>query len=236
MGIKLFAFMHRLPGMAPEDFHAYWRDEHAARLARTPELAQYVRRFELNHRLAADYGRPPHGAEVSSGDYDGVAVLWFDSLDKMHALLDAAGRAEDDGPRFRRPDMASVVTGDEAVIVDTPRRRDARAKLVCILRRNAALDLPTFHEHWLTNHGGLFQDISELRDPLWGYHQNHGIGGPDLPYDGVTEQWFEDLPHWVESLGVPAHHTTVEPDVAYMLDPASIHYVIAGAPSVIIDG
>ena len=143
MGIKLFAFMHRLPGMAPEDFHAYWRDEHAARLARSPELAQYVRRFELNHRLAADYGREPHGAEASSGDYDGVAVLWFDSLDKMHALLDAAGRTEDDGPRFRRPDMASVVTGDEAVIVDTPRRLDAQAKLVCILRRNAALDLPT---------------------------------------------------------------------------------------------
>ena len=45
-------------------------------------------------------------------------------------------------------------------------RADAEAKLICILRHNAALDLATFHDHWLNHHGGLFQKIPELNEPL----------------------------------------------------------------------
>ena len=239
MGIKLFAFVRRAPGMSPADFHEYWRAEHAGHIAGTPELRRHVRRYELNHRLDEDYAREPHSAEMTSGDFDGVAVLWFDSVAAMDAFNAEPGFAEwraQDGPKFRAPQVASVLTDYASVIVDTPRRDEGQAKLVCILRRNAALDLETFHSHWLQNHGGLFQDIPELRDPLWGYHQNHGIGGPDAGYDGVTEQWFEDLPRWIESLGVPAHRTTVEPDVAYLLDPTSLRFVMAGRPTVVIDG
>jgi hypothetical protein len=239
MGIKLFAFVRRAPGMSVSDFHEYWRTEHAAHIAGTPALRRHVRRYELNHRLDEDYAREPHAAEMTSGDHDGVAVMWFDpaaAMDAFTAEPGLAAWAAADAPRFRAPEMPSVVTDDATVIVDTSRRDQASAKLVCILRRNAALDLDTFHTHWLHNHGGLFQNIPELRAPLWGYHQNHGIGGPDADYDGVTEQWFEDLPHWIESLGVPAHHTTVEPDVAYLLDPTSVRFVIAGRPTVVIDG
>ena len=237
MGIKLFAFIRRAPEMSPADFHTFWRDTHAAHIAGTPELRRHIRRYELNHRLADDYAREPQGVEMASGDYDGVAVMWFDSLPDLAAFNTEPGFAEwraQDAPQFRAPEIASVITEDHAVIVDASRAPDAQAKLVCILRRNAALDLDTFHEHWLRHHGGLFQDIAELHDPLWGYHQNHGIGGADAEYDGVTEQWFEDLPKWVESLGVASHRDVVEPDVAYFLDPASLHFVIAGPPTVVI--
>jgi uncharacterized protein (TIGR02118 family) len=127
-----------------------------------------------------------------------------------------------------------VVTEDPDVIVSTPRRDDAGAKMLCILRRNPALDLDTFHEHWLTHHGGLFQTIPELTDPLWGYDQNHGLRDPDAAFDGVTEQWFESLDSFVESIAVPAHSEIVSADVAYMLDLASINFVMAGKPTVVI--
>jgi EthD domain len=237
MGIKLFAFIRRAPGTTPAEFHAYWRDEHAAHIAGTPGLRRHLRRYELNHRLVEDYAREPQTAEVASGDYDGAAVMWFDSPADYEAFNAEPGFAEwraVDAPKFRAPEFASVLTADPTVIVDTPRRAAAQAKLVCILRRNAGLDLDTFHAHWTQHHGGLFQNIAELRAPLLGYDQNHGIGGPDVPYDGVTEQWFEDLPHWIASIGTPANAAIVAPDVAYMLDPSSIHFVIAGTPSVII--
>ena len=92
-----------------------------------------------------------------------------------------------------------------------PETRRGRAKMLCILRRNAALDLDTFHDHWLHHHGGLFQDIPELREPLLGYDQNHGLRDPDAAFDGVTEQWFESLDTFVKSLSVPAVTEQGEP-------------------------
>ena len=239
MGIKLFAFIRRRPGMSPEEFHAYWRDVHAAHIANTPGLRRHVRRYELNHRIAADYAREQGSGEVASGDFDGAAVLWFDDQAALQAYLDEPGHAEwgaEDMPKFASPDLATVVTDDASVIVDDPRRADAQLKLACILRRHADYEtrLADFHEHWLGHHGGLFQNIAELRDPLYGYDQNHGVGGPDSAYSGVTEQWFKDLPDWVQSLTVPAHAEVVEPDVASFLDPNRLAFVLAGKPTVIV--
>lgn len=238
MGIKLFAFIRRAPGLAPEDFHAYWRDEHAARLRERPELLALVRRFELNHRIAEDYAREQSSGEVASGDFDGVAVMWLDSVGHLEALLEASRAYEDDAPRFRAPETATVITDDATVIVDDPRRAGAQLKLSCILRRHPdyASRLEAFHEHWRAHHGGLFQNIPELRDPLYGYDQNHGVLaiGPDADFDGVTEQWFADLPQWIESLTVPAHAEIVEPDVASFLDLSRMHFVLSGPPTVVV--
>jgi len=241
MGIKLFAFIRRRPGMAPDDFHAFWRDEHAAWIAANPELRRHLRRYELNHRIAEDYAREQTSGEVASGDYDGVAVMWFDSLDAFTAFNTAPGFAEwraEDAPKFRAPETATVITDDATVIVDDPRRAEAQLKLLCILRRNDAYAtrLDAFHDHWREHHGGLFRTIPELRDPLYGYDQNHGIGGPDADFDGVTEQWFANLPDWVQSLTVPSHAQVVEPDVASFLDPVRMAFVLAGRPTVVVDG
>ena len=137
-------------------------------------------------------------------------------------------------PSLHESERLIVVTEDPNVIVDTGRRDDAGAKMLCILHRNAGLDLDTFHKHWLENHGGLFQNIPGLREPLLGYDQNHGLRDPDAQFDGVTEQWFESLDTFVDSLSDPAVAEQVNPDVAYLLDPASIHFVMAGKPTVVI--
>ena len=236
--IKLLAFIRRLPGMSPDEFHAYWREIHAPRFAASTELAPYLRRYELNHRIAQDYERERHPGEVAGPQWDGVAVQWFDSLDAYREFEAHPARKEissaDEG-RFRAPEAAFVLTNDASVIVDKPGGRDrAGLKLICILRRHQALDLATFHDHWLRNHGGLFQDIPSLNAPLLAYDQSHGLDLLGAEFDGVTEQWFVSMDEWVKSLDAPEHKTVVEPDVEYMLDPPSIQYILAGKPTVVI--
>jgi len=236
--IKVMAFIRRLPGMTPDEFHGYWRDVHAPRFAESGDLAPYLRRYELNHRLAVDYERERHRGEVAGVQWDGVAVQWFDSLDAFREFEAHPARKEIsaiDQPRFRAPETAAVITHDASVIVDKPGGRErAGLKLLCILRRNKALDLATFHEHWLKHHGGIFQTIPSLNAPLLAYDQNHGLEIEGAEFDGLTEQWFESMNEWIASLDAPECSTVVEPDVAYMLDPPSIQYILGGKPTVVI--
>jgi len=236
--IKLFEFVGRKRGMTSEDFHAYWRDRHAAFFSGTPAVRQLIQRYELNHRLPEDYVRTRHETEFSGPEWDGVAVTWFNSLEDYRALqrlpefIDFSARERAD---FRADSNVAVLTQIGTEIVDRPGgRARAELKLLCILRRNAALDRATFYPHWQKNHGGLFQDIPELNEPVLGYDQNHGIDIDGAAYDGVTEQWFESLPAWIDSLSAPANYERVAPDVAYMLDANSIQFILAGRPTVVV--
>lgn len=236
MGIKLFEFLRRRPESTREQFHTLWREIHGPMLANDPQLRRHVTRYELNHRLAADADRERTDLEVPDDGWDGVAVMWFDSIDDMRALgnepamTDIRGHAAE----FRSEERLIVVTEDPEVIISTPRRDEAEAKQICILRRNDALDLETFHHHWSKIHGGLYQDIPELREPLWGYEQNHGLRDPKATFDGVTEQWYESLEVFIDKLQVPAIADIVNPDIAFLLDLPSIHFVMAGRPTVVI--
>ena len=236
MGIKVFEFLRRAAGKTSDEFHADWRDVHGPMLADDPELRRHVKRYELNHRLPSDAGRERSAAEVRDDGWDGVAVLWLDSMEELRALSAEPGMApiRERAPGLHQDERLIVVTQDPDVIVSTPQRDEAGAKMLCILHRNPTLDLDTFHHHWLTHHGGLFQNVPGLREPLLGYDQNHGLRDPDAAFDGVTEQWFESLETFVKSLSDPAVAEQVNPDVAYMLDPASIHFVMTGKPTVLI--
>ncbi len=167
MGIKVFEFLRRAKGMSSEEFHADWRDVHGPMLANDPDLRRHVTRYELNHRLPHDLSGASLADDVRDDGYDGVAVLWLDSMEELRALSAEPGMAaiRERAPRLHEEERLIVVTEDPNVIVSTPNRDEAGAKMLCILRRNAALDLDTFHDHWLNHHGGLFQNIPELRDP-----------------------------------------------------------------------
>ncbi|MCB0996931.1 MAG: EthD family reductase, partial [Acidimicrobiales bacterium] len=94
MTIKLLAFVRRRNDVSPAEFHAHWRDRHGPLIRDTPELARHVRRYEQNHRLDADYERERGALERDSGDFDGVAVQWFDSLDGFRAFVAEPAMAE----------------------------------------------------------------------------------------------------------------------------------------------
>ncbi|MFB0901702.1 MAG: EthD domain-containing protein [Acidimicrobiales bacterium] len=95
--IKLVFALRRRPEMTLEEFQAYWRNVHAPLVAERAEVLQ-IRRYVQVHTkdLAGLHGafqRRNHGAPEP---YDGVAELWFDSLDVMGGDDPAVRQAQAD--------------------------------------------------------------------------------------------------------------------------------------------
>jgi uncharacterized protein (TIGR02118 family) len=80
--IKLTFCLHRLPHLSRADFQRYWFENHAPLVAKHREVLR-IRRYvqmhsgspEMNAGIAASRGAPQM--------FDGVAELWWDSLDDI---------------------------------------------------------------------------------------------------------------------------------------------------------
>ena len=81
--LVLTCFVRRKPGMSPEDFHRYWREQHGPLVAST-ESGSHVIRYEQHHRALEDYG------PKDDGGFDGVTVQWFASRADYEAHVAAA--------------------------------------------------------------------------------------------------------------------------------------------------
>ncbi len=101
--IKLIVVVKRNAAMSPEQFHQYWRTEHAAKVRSIPASARYVRRYVQAHTLDSEYaaGEPA---------YDGTAELWFDSVEDKDAF-------------YSDPDYLAIVAPDERVFADMTQSR-----------------------------------------------------------------------------------------------------------------
>ena len=90
--IKLMFCLRRLPSLDRVAFQTYWREHHAPLVARHA-AAMRLRRYMQCHTvddpvaasLAAARGAPPA--------FDGVAELWWDSMDDRAAARGDAARA-----------------------------------------------------------------------------------------------------------------------------------------------
>ena len=94
--VKLIFCLHRRPELSREQFQAYWRDRHAPLVASfAPVLG--IRRYVQCHTLDDVSFAAMTASRGSLPGYDGVAELWFDSLEQCLAARgpDAreAGRA-----------------------------------------------------------------------------------------------------------------------------------------------
>ena len=230
--IKRFRFVRRASRLSPEEFHAAWRAGHEKLLAEHASLRAQFLQWELLHRLDEDYARSRETTELDGPQWDGVSVQVFESLASLQAF-DAS--VPDDRDAGLLADVnATVITDAPAVIVERPGgKQRAGLRLSAILRHNPALDLPTFHAHWREHHGDLYRTVPALNEPVLHYDQNHGLDIAGAHYDGVTEQWFDSLAAWIDSICVPEQAGMVEPDVAYFLEPGSISYVLSGKPTVL---
>ena len=90
--IKLVFALRRRPELSLEEFQTYWRDTHAALVAERAEVLK-IRRYVQVHTadldgLHAAFQQRNGGAPAP---FDGVAELWFDSLDELGGD-DPAGR------------------------------------------------------------------------------------------------------------------------------------------------
>ena len=77
-------------------------------------------------------------------------------------------------------------------------------KLVFCCRRRPEFSLEEFHETWLSDHGPLVRKCRLHLPQMKRYVQSHTILGPEtdafrssrgsgVPYDGITEVWFDSL-------------------------------------------
>ena len=82
--IKLVFCLRRLPEMSREEFQRYWREQHAP-LVREAAAALGVRRYVQAHTLTTPVNEGLRRGRGGPEEYDGVAELWFESLEALAA-------------------------------------------------------------------------------------------------------------------------------------------------------
>ena len=97
--IKLISFLQRKPGLTPEDFMRHWLEVHVPMCHVVPGLRGYVVSTIIKHQPRADVPTLP------MGDFDGVAQVWFDSLEAR-----AAAGASAEGKRWHA-DGGTIIGG-----------------------------------------------------------------------------------------------------------------------------
>jgi uncharacterized protein (TIGR02118 family) len=108
--IKLTFVLTRLPTLTREEFQAYWFNHHAPLVASVKEVLR-IRRYVQLHSLPASESEPLRAARKGPEGYDGVAQLWWDSLDDMQAT----------GADPRAAEAGRMLLDDERKFIDLPK-------------------------------------------------------------------------------------------------------------------
>ena len=121
--IKLVFTIRRRPGMTREEFQHYWREHHAALVRRHAETLR-IRRYVQTHARETELDEALAASRDGEADvYDGVAELWWDSLeDLMAAYSSEAGQAAGaelltDERRFIELPRSVLWLGEEHVVI-----------------------------------------------------------------------------------------------------------------------
>jgi uncharacterized protein (TIGR02118 family) len=109
--IKLVFTLRRREDMTREEFQRYWREQHAPLVKRHADALQ-IRRYVQVHSRDTDLDQAVAGARGSEPRfYDGVAELWWDSLEELVAAFSSdAGQA-----------AGQELLEDELRFIDLPR-------------------------------------------------------------------------------------------------------------------
>ena len=120
--VKLVFCARRRPEMSREAFQRYWAETHGAlvrRHAGVLRIRRYVQVHTLDHPMQ-DVLRASRGGPEA---YDGVAELWWDSVEELAAAqADAAGRQAarellEDERRFIDLTRSPLFVAEERVVV-----------------------------------------------------------------------------------------------------------------------
>lgn len=101
--VKVIVAIVRRQGISVQAFHEHWRGPHARLVAACPASRQYIRRYIQCHTI-------PGQGELEDPEFDGVAELWFDSIDDKDRF-------------FTDPDYIRDVRPDEARFADMQRTK-----------------------------------------------------------------------------------------------------------------
>ncbi len=120
--IKLSYFIHRLPSLQREQFHTYWRENHAA-LIKKHAATFGIQRYIQLHAAENPRNQPSKSSPLP---YDGVAELWLRSPEHLDSWFRnqtpearAAGKEiRDDERKFIDRANSPFVIGEEEIIID----------------------------------------------------------------------------------------------------------------------
>ena len=169
---------HGPDGMSQEAFRDYWR-EHFEVSEETPGFWTHVRRYvqgDALNALPVDLGQ--------SGQYHGVAEIYYDGLDARNSALTAPGVAEKMVPHALQFFGASPpvrLSGEETQFIA---RQEDGVKAFTFFRRNPALDAGAFAAK-LKQAGEALVGRAGVAALLTGYSQT--IACEDGVYDAVDE-------------------------------------------------
>jgi uncharacterized protein (TIGR02118 family) len=180
--IKAIFFIKRKAGMSLEDFREYWIKNHAPVVLKIPGLVKYVQ----SHTMDSGYRN-------HEPIYDGIAELWYESIDDMRKNAGTAIAREglEDDEKFLDMSKLAFILTRERVQKENPIEPGA-PKMVAFLKKRPELSVETFQAHWNSPHGKLGAAVPGARR----YVQCHPIAssyekGRTPPWDGVAEVWFD---------------------------------------------
>jgi uncharacterized protein (TIGR02118 family) len=108
--IKLTFCLVRLPNLSREAFQAYWFDIHGPLVASVADELK-IRRYVQLHSLPAAASAGLRASRSAPEEYDGVAELWFDSLEVL----------AENGRRPEAQAAAALLLEDERRFIDLPK-------------------------------------------------------------------------------------------------------------------
>jgi uncharacterized protein (TIGR02118 family) len=120
--IKLTFALIRLPALTREAFQAYWLDHHGPLVKSVADVLR-IRRYVQTHSLPAEISTGLRSSRGGPADYDGVAELWWDSIDDAlpanpsQAKIDAGRLLLEDERKFIDLSRSPLWWGEERVIV-----------------------------------------------------------------------------------------------------------------------
>ena len=82
--IKLVFCLRRRPELSREEFQRYWFEQHAPLVKRHAEVLR-IRRYVQVHSLPSEASERIRASRGAPPEYDGVAELWYDSLESLLA-------------------------------------------------------------------------------------------------------------------------------------------------------
>ena len=234
--IKLICFVKRNPALSVDEFHDHWRAKHAPLIRETPGVADRIIRYEQNHRSADDYAR--------GGDFDGVAIQWFDSMDEFVAMVSdpeyQARVAPDEAALLDLEGLVWILTDQEEVVVAGPERRDDSViKLICMVKRRPGMSVDDFHHHWRTVHSPLNCNTPSIAQYFVRYERNHRNdadyqrpGASD--FDGTAVEWYPSAQAFYDMIGEPAYRELIAPDEDEFLDRDNLVWLLTDPEETII--
>lgn len=119
--IKMTFALVRRPEFSRESFQAYWFDHHAPLVASVREALR-IRRYVQLHSLPAELSESLRKSRGGPEGYDGVAQLWWDSLEDLAAnasdpaAIEAGRKLLEDERRFVDLSRSPLWWGEEKVI------------------------------------------------------------------------------------------------------------------------